>query len=417
VREPQTERRLAAVLAADVVGYTRLMGRDEAGTHARLKAIRRELVDPSVKRHGGRVVKSTGDGVLVEFPSAIEAASCALEVQRTIFDRNVEVPEDKRIVFRIGLNVGDLIIDDGDIFGDGVNIAARLERLCVPGGICVSRAVRDQIRDKAPFAFEGLGEQLVKNVERPVRAFQLRLDRITSEEGQSSSFPSTSNQRLPRRLAVGLSVLIAAAPSAFAGWRAWTGAAVMFLVLAGAAGAWWFSRDQSPPVKDHWAADVRVHVPAARSSIAVLPFTSMMADGNSDYFADGLTEDIIAALGRFRDLTVISRSGVFALKGKNPTSVEIGRILKVSYLVEGSVRRAADRVRITVSLTDTLRNILLWSEKFDVELKDLFSVQDQITRQITGALAVHVSALELEHAMAKPPRNLEAYDLVLRGGS
>jgi adenylate cyclase len=170
VREPQTERRLAAVLAADVVGYTRLMGRDEAGTHARLKAIRRELVDPSVKRHGGRVVKSTGDGVLVEFPSAIEAASCALEVQRTIFDRNVEVPEDKRIVFRIGLNVGDVIFDDGDIFGDGVNIAARLERLCVPGGICVSRAVRDQIRDKAPFVFEDLGEQLVKNVERPVRA-------------------------------------------------------------------------------------------------------------------------------------------------------------------------------------------------------------------------------------------------------
>src|SRR5829696_322522 len=200
VLNSKTERRLAAVLAVDVVGYTRLMGRDEAGTHARLKVIRRELLEPAVKRHGGRVVKSTGDGVLAEFPSAVEAAVCAVEVQRAMLDRNANISEDKRIVFRMGLNVGDLIIGDGDIFGDGVNVAARLETICVPGGICVSRAVRDQIRDKAPYAFEDLGEQLVKNVERPVRAFQIRLNTITSEPLGLSGLPSNGGQRLPWKL-------------------------------------------------------------------------------------------------------------------------------------------------------------------------------------------------------------------------
>ena len=408
----KTERRLAAVLAVDVVGYTRLMGRDEAGTHARLKIIRRELLEPAVKRHGGRVVKSTGDGVLAEFPSAVEAAVCAVELQRAMLDRNANISEDKRIIFRMGLNVGDLIIDDGDIFGDGVNVAARLETICVPGGICVSRAVRDQIRDKAPYAFEDLGEQLVKNVERPVRAFQIRLNTITSEPLGLSGLPSNGGQRLPWKLTSRVSHLVAAAASACGGLRTWTVAAVVLLGLSGAAGAWLMSRGTSPAGRD---PSVQVQAPASRASIAVLPLTSMAADGGSDYFAEGLTEDIIAALGRFRDLTVISRSGVSGLKGKNPTSQEVRRAFNVRYMIEGSVRRAADRVRITVNLTDTTQNTLLWSEKFDAELKDVFSVQDQITRQITGALAVRVSALELAQAMAKPPRNLEAYDLVLRG--
>ena len=415
--KPKTGRRLAAVLAADVVGYTRLMGRDEAGTHARLKAIRRELVDPSVKRHGGRVVKSTGDGVLAEFPSAVEAAACAVEVQRAMLDRNAGVPVDKRIVFRVGLNVGDLIIDDGDIFGDGVNVAARLESLCVPGGVCISRAVRDQIRDKAPHVFEDLGEQSVKNIERPVRAFHIRLEAVASEPLQSSARPSGS-WRPPGNLRPQVSALIRAAigaVSASKAGRAWTGVTVL-LALAGGAGAWWFSIDRSPPHNGSSIAEaVRSPPVVGRASIAVLPFASPTVDGSNDYFADGLTEDIIAALGRFRDLTVISRSGVFAYKGKNPTSDEVGRALKVRYIAEGSVRRNSDRVRVTVSLTDTSRHALLWSEKYDVELKDVFSVQDQITRQITGALAVRVSALELSQAAAKPPRNLEAYDLVLRG--
>jgi len=388
------------------------MGRDEAGTHARLKIIRRELLEPAVKRHGGRVVKSTGDGVLAEFPSAVEAAVCAVELQRAMLDRNANISEDKRIIFRMGLNVGDLIIDDGDIFGDGVNVAARLETICVPGGICVSRAVRDQIRDKAPYAFEDLGEQLVKNVERPVRAFQIRLDTITSEPLGLSGLPSNGGQRLPWKLTSRVSHLVAAAASACGGLRTWTVAAVVLLGLSGAAGAWLMSRGTSPAGRD---PSVQVQAPASRASIAVLPLTSMAADGGSDYFAEGLTEDIIAALGRFRDLTVISRSGVSGLKGKNPTSQEVRRAFNVRYMIEGSVRRAADRVRITVNLTDTTQNTLLWSEKFDAELKDVFSVQDQITRQITGALAVRVSALELAQAMAKPPRNLEAYDLVLRG--
>jgi class 3 adenylate cyclase/TolB-like protein/Tfp pilus assembly protein PilF len=396
--EAQTERRLAAVLAVDTVGYTRLMGRDEVGTHGRLRAIRRELVDPSVKMHGGRIVKSTGDGVLVEFQSAVEAAACAIEIQRAMLARNADVPEDTRIVFRMGLNVGDLIIDDGDIFGDGVNVAVRLEGLCVPGGICISRAVRDQIRDKAPYVFDDLGEQVVKNVERPVRAFQIRLESASGEQIEPRGSPPAGKASL------------------ISGRRAWIAAAVVLLALGGSAGAWWLLRDQSSTAKSSKVAEADgTPNPTARASIAVLPLTSLTVDGAGEYFADGLTEDIIAALGRFRDLTVISRSGVSGYKGKNPTSEEVGRALKVRYIAEGSVRQTSDRTRVTVNLTDASRNTLIWSDRFEVEPKDIFHVQDQITRQITGALALRVSAQELAQAAAKPPLSLEAYDLVLRG--
>jgi adenylate cyclase len=396
----QTERRLAAVLAVDTVGYTRLMGRDEVGTHGRLRAIRRELVDPSVKMHGGRIVKSTGDGVLVEFHSAVEAAACAIEIQRAMLARNADVPEDTRIVFRMGLNVGDLIIDDGDIFGDGVNVAVRLEGLCVPGGICISRAVRDQIRDKAPYVFDDRGEQVVKNVERPVRAFQIRLESAPSEQIESRSSPPTGFTNA----------------SLISGRRAWIAGAVVLLTLGGSASAWWLLRDQSSTTKSSKVAEADgTPSPTTRASIAVLPLMSLTADGAGEYFADGLTEDIIAALGRFRDLTVISRSGVSGYKGKNPTSEEVGRALKVRYIAEGSVRQTSDRTRVTVNLTDASRNTLIWSDRFEVEPKDIFHVQDQITRQITGALALRVSAQELAQAAAKPPLRLEAYDLVLRG--
>jgi class 3 adenylate cyclase/TolB-like protein/Tfp pilus assembly protein PilF len=395
MKEKPVERRLAAILAADVVGYSRLMGVDEVGTLRALKACRKELIDPEIAARGGRIVKTTGDGMLVEFASAVQAVACAVTIQRGNATRNEPVPEEKRLTFRIGVNVGDIIIDSNDIFGDGVNVAARLETLCEPGGLCISGTAHDQIRDKLPLAFDDLGEQPVKNITRPVRAFGLAPQAI------------------------------AAAPVLPAGKRAvpavarpvWI-AAFAVLVVAVGAGAWW--QMQGTATTAGPAAGV---MPAAtatesgRASIAVLPFTSLGGPGGDDYFADGMTEDIISALGRFRELTVISRGGVFAYKGKSPSPAAVGAELKVRYVVEGSIRRTPDRIRISVSLTDTARSVLVWSEKYDVEPKEVFSVQDQIVRQISGALAVRVTNLELARAVAKPPDSMEAYGLVLRGRS
>ena len=388
----RVERRLAAILAADVVGYSRLMGQDEAGTLARLKALRRELIDPKITEHRGRIVKTTGDGVLAEFPSAVEAVACAITVQQGLASPYETVPKDKRLTFRIGINVGDIIIEAGDIFGDGVNVAARLETLCEPGGLCISRAVRDQVRDKLPVAFDDLGEQTVKNIARPVRAFGLSPEAIAAAPDLSSSRGPAPTKR----------------------HRPWIGVALAVVGIAGGAGAWWVVA--GPLTTSRPSVGTAPSAPSsARASIAVLPFASLGAEGGSDYFADGLTEDIIAALGRFRDLAVIARGGVFAYKGKNPTPAEVGRDLKVGYVVEGSIRRTPEHIRVSVSLTDTARGALLWSEKYDTEPKDIFSVQDQITRRISGALAVRVTSLELAKSAAKPPNNLEAYDLVLRG--
>ncbi|SEP44195.1 TolB amino-terminal domain-containing protein [Rhodospirillales bacterium URHD0017] len=395
MREKPVERRLAAILAADVVGYSRLMGVDDVGTLRALQACRKELTDPEIAARGGRIVKTTGDGMLVEFASAVQAVACAVTIQRGNAIRNEPVPQGKRLTFRIGINVGDIIIDSKDIFGDGVNVAARLETLCEPGGLCISGAAHDQIRDKLPITFEDLGEQTVKNISRPVRAFALAPQAI------------------------------AAAPVLPPGKRAapavsrplWI-AAFAVLVVALGAGAWWTMQGTATTAGP--AAGLAPSATATetgRASIAVLPFTSPGGPGGDDYFADGMTEDIISALGRFRDLTVISRGGVFAYKGKSPSPAAVGTDLKVRYVVEGSIRRSPDRIRISVSLTDTARSVLVWSEKYDVEPKDVFSVQDQIIRQISGALAVRVTNLELARAVAKPPDSMEAYDLVLRGRS
>jgi class 3 adenylate cyclase/TolB-like protein len=386
------ERRLAAILAADVVGYSRLMGIDEVGTLRQLTAHRRECIDPAIAAGRGRIVKTTGDGVLAEFPSAIEAVACAITIQQGLALRNAGVAEDKRLAFRIGINVGDIIIEAGDIFGDGVNVAARLETLCEPGGLCISRAVRDQVRDKLPVGFDDLGEQTVKNIARPVRAFGLPPESVAAAPDLSPEGSPAPTRRN----------------------RPWIGVALAVVGIAGGAGAWWVLAGPLTTSRPSVGAPP-VAPSVARASIAVLPFASLGAEGGSDYFADGLTEDIIAALGRFRDLSVISRGGVFAYKGKNPTPAEVGRDLKVRYVVEGSIRRAPERVRVSVSLTDTARSALLWSEKYDAEPKDILAVQDQITRRISGALAVRVTSLELAESAAKPPSNLEAYDLVLRG--
>jgi class 3 adenylate cyclase/TolB-like protein/Tfp pilus assembly protein PilF len=395
MREKPVERRLAAILAADVVGYSRLMGADEVGTLRALKACRKELIDPEISARGGRIVKTTGDGMLVEFASAVEAVACAVTIQRANAARNAPVPEGKRLALRIGINVGDIIIDSSDIFGDGVNVAARLETLCEPGGLCISAAAHDQIRDKLPITFDDLGEQPVKNIARPVRAFALA-------PGAIAGVPvlPPGKRAVP---AVGRHIWIAAA------------FAVLLVALAG---VWWKFQGTAPmPAPVTALMPVATSTETGRASIAVLPFTSPGGPGGDDYFADGMTEDIISALGRFRELTVISRGGVFAYKGKSPSPAVVGAELKVRYVVEGSIRRAPDRVRVSVSLTDTARSVLVWSEKYDVEPKDVFSVQDQIIRQISGALAVRVTNLELARAVAKPPDSLEAYDLVLRGRS
>jgi adenylate cyclase len=388
------ERRLAAIMAADVLGYSRLMGADEIGTLRALQAHRRELIDPNIAAHRGRIVKTTGDGILVEFPSAVEAVACAIAVQRDIASRNAVVAEDKRLTFRVGINIGDIISEAGDIFGDGVNVAARLESLCEPGGLCISRAVRDQVRDKLPIIFDDLGEQLVKNIARPVRVFGLTPQVI-------AALPELAPNG--RAAPGGRSLL-------------WMIAALIAAMVAAGGGAWWMVRAPAlMPQPSELTATPPAPIGAARASIAVLPLEVLGAEGGSDYFADGLTEDVISALGRFRDLSVMSLGAVFAYKGKHPPPAEVGRDLKVRYVVEGFIRRGPERIRVSVSLTDTNRSAVLWSEKYEAEPKDIFAVQDQITRRITGALALRLTSIELARSSAKPPNNLEAYDLVLRG--
>lgn len=396
--EALVERRLAAILAADVVGYSRLMGIDEVGTLRRLRAYRGELIDPAIAARRGRIVKTTGDGLLVEFASAVDAVACAITVQRALAERNAGEPEERRLVFRIGINVGDIIIEANDIFGDGVNVAARLETLSQPGGLCISRAVRDQVRDKLPISFDDLGEQEVKNIARPVRAFGLSPEAIAAAPDMAAAAAVVPRARGGIWIAAALAALVVA------------------LLAAGAGGAWWLARGPSSvPHAAEPAGPGSGPEIGGRASIAVLPFAALSADSGRDYFADGLTEDIIAALGRFRELSVIAPAAVLAYKGKNPTPAEVGRDLKVRYVVEGSVRRASESIRVSVNLTDTSRSQVLWSEKYDAVPKDIFEVQDQITRRISGALAVRVTSLELTRSAAKRPDSMEAYDLVLRG--
>jgi adenylate cyclase len=394
-------RKLAAILAADVVGYSRLMGIDEVGTLRALKAHRRALIDPTIAGHGGRIVKTTGDGLLADFASVVDAVACAVTLQRGMMARNADVPDERRIVLRVGINIGDIIIDGEDIFGDGVNIAARLETLCQPGGLCLSGMARDQIGSKLPLSFADLGEHSVKNIAQPVRAFGLTPEAIAAG-------PELTLGREHRR---------APAP------RIWiAGAAVLAAVLIAvmaAAGLWWAGRGPTPRAPAPASATATLGGPEAanelRASIAVLPFVSLGDPAKDDYFADGLTEDIISALGRFSNLSVRSRNAVFPYKGKTPKPDEVGRDLQVRYLVEGSIRRSPERLRVSIRLTDTSRGALLWSEQYDAEPKDIFQVQDDITRRIAGSLAVRLTNLEIAKAVTKPPKDLAAYDLVLRG--
>jgi len=335
------ERRLAAILAADIAGYSRLMGADEEGTLERFKALRGELVDPKIGEHRGRMVKTTGDGILIEFPSVIEAVSCAVAVQREMARRNAGTPQDRRIAFRIGVNLGDIIVEDGDIHGDGVNIAARLEGIAEPGGICISEDAFRQVRGKVDAEFDDLGEQSLKNIVRPMRIYRIKLARA----------PDASLTALP--------------------------------------------------LPD-------------KPSLALLPFQNLSSDPEQEYFADGMVEEITTAIARLPWLFVIARNSAFTYKGKPVNVKQVAQELGVRYVLEGSVRKAGNRVRITGQLIDTTTGAHIWADRFDGALDDIFELQDRVASSVAGTIEPKLRQSEIERASRKPTANLTAYDLYLR---
>jgi TolB-like protein/class 3 adenylate cyclase/Flp pilus assembly protein TadD len=346
------ERRLTAVLAADVAGYSLLMGRDEEGTLARLKALRKALFDPSIAEHRGRIVKTTGDGMLVEFASAVDAARSAIEVQRGMTEQNDGTSQDKRIEFRIGIHVGDIIIDNNDIFGDGVNIAARLENIAEPGGICMSDDAYRQIRGKVDMTFEDMGAQTLKNIVEPMRVWRMRIS------------------------------------------------------------------GEATPVSRQWSAPVGPHqFPSflGKPSIAVLPFQNMSGDPEQEYFADGIAEDVLITLSKIQELMVIARNSSFAFKGQARDIREIGRILGARYLLEGSVRKIGNRVRLTAQLIDGLDGSHLWADRFDGGLDDVFDLQDRITQDIVAALEVRLTLGEQVRVWRKRSGSPLVYEYLLKG--
>src|SRR5271166_5303397 len=339
-------RRLAAILAADVAGYSRLIGADEEGTLARLRAHRRELIDLKIAEHRGRIVKTTGDGLLVEFASVVDALRCATELQAAMTERNAAVPADSRIEFRVGINVGDIVVEDGDIFGDGVNVAARLEGLADPGGICVSARVQEDAAGRLDLTFEDLGEQRLKNIARSVRVYRVRLATVESASK---------------------------------------------------------------------LADAPVLALPDKPSIAVLPFTNMSNDPEQEFFADGIAEDIITALSRYPSLFVIARNSCFSYKGLSPDVRQIGRELGVRYVLEGGLRKAGNRIRVTAQLVEAETGKHVWAERYDRDLADIFTLQDEITEAVTIAIAPAVAGAEQQRALRKPPENLDAWAVYQHG--
>ena len=336
------QRKLAAILSADVAGYSRLMGEDEAGTLATLKAHRAEFIDPAIASHGGRIVKLMGDGALVEFPSVVDAVECAVAVQQGMAARNADLPGDTRIDFRIGVNLGDIIIDGDDIYGDGVNVAARLQEVAETGGVAISAAAHDQIAGKVEAAFEDVGEHELKNIAKPVRVYRWA-------EGTAGSPGESAPLALPDK-----------------------------------------------------------------PSIGVLPFTNMSGDPEQEYFSDGITEDIITELSRFRTLFVIARNSSFAFKGQAVDIGEVGRKLGVQYVVEGSVRKAGNRVRITAQLVEAESGNHVWAERYDRDLEDIFAVQDEVARTIVATVAGRVDDAGAERTQRRPTNDMAAYDYLLR---
>jgi adenylate cyclase len=340
---------LAAIVAADVAGYSRLMGLDEVGT-ARALREHRKVTDALVAKHGGRLVKTTGDGVLLEFPSVVDAVECAVAVQSVMDQRNEGVPLDRRMLFRIGINLGDILIEGDDILGDGVNVAARLERIAEPGGICISSSAYDHVRGKVEVEFIDLGEQRLKNIDRPVRVYAAK------SSGNVASETASSHPEVKKSL----------------------------------------------PLPD-------------KPSIAVLPFQNMSGDPEQEYFADGMVEEIITALSRNKQLFVIARNSSFTFKGKAVDIKQVARDLGVRYVLEGSVRKSGNRIRITGQLIDAASGAHLWADKYDGALEDVFELQDQVAASVVGAIAPSVTHAEIERANRKPTNSLDAYDCWLRG--
>ncbi|MGY2903752.1 adenylate/guanylate cyclase domain-containing protein [Bradyrhizobium sp. URHC0002] len=346
-------RRLAAIVAADVAGYSRLMHNDEEATHANLSALLADVVEPAISEHGGRIVKNTGDGLLAEFPSAVEAVRAAVQFQNRINELAAADAEDKRIAFRVGINVGDVIVEPHDIFGDGVNIAARLEGIAEPGGICLSSTAYDYIRGKVGIEFVDLGEQHLKNIARPVRVY--------------AATPVAAGHPTPAE-----------------------------------AGNLPDPYSKPLPLPD-------------KPSIAVLPFENMSGDPEQEYFADGIVEEIITALSHFKSLFVIARNSTFTYKGKPVDIRQAGRELGVRYILEGSVRKGGGRVRITGQLIDAATGNHLWADKFDGSLSDVFDLQDEVTEKVVSFIAPALEVAEIERAKRKPTEQLDSYDLFLKG--
>ena len=345
------QRRLAAILAADVVGWSRLMGADEAGTLACLKEHRRERIDPKLAEFGGRIVKTTGDGMLVEFPSAVDAVKCASEIQDAMAGRNTDVPDNIRMQFRIGINLGEIIIDtDGDIFGDGVNIAARLEELAMPGTVNISEDVYRQVHGRLDAGLEDLGPQTLKNIANPVKVYRVGTDNVKSADGATPAGEVTAD--------------------------------VAFV---------------------------------SRPAVAVLPFDNMSRDAEQEYFVDGIAEDIITGLSLWRSFPVIARNSSFSYKGQKIDVKQVGKELGARYVLEGSVRKAGNRLRITAQLIDTETAAHVWAERFDREMEDIFDLQDEITERIVTAIAPEMARAEEQRAIKKQPADLGAWDLCHRG--
>ncbi len=351
----QVIRRLTAIMVIDVVGYVRLMGADESGTHFRLKAHRSERIEPIVRRRRGRLIKLTGDGAMIEFPSAVEALSAAIEIQQAMLDANRDQPADTAIVFRIGLDFGDLIVDDNELYGDGVNIAVRLEGAAPAGGVVISGNMRDAVVGRVKASFEDLGGLVLKNVERPVRAFRVE-------------------------------------------WSA----------------ADWSGKGTSPSVAAALAAPPAL---PDKPSIAILPFTNMSADPEQEYFTDGITEDIITEMSRFHEIFVIARNSTFTYKGRSVDVRVVATELGVRYVLEGSIRKAADRVRVTGQLIDALSGSHIWAERYDRVLKDIFAVQEELTRSIVRAIAPQILDADAEKIHRRRPEDLNAYEIAVRASA
>ncbi|MEK0083129.1 adenylate/guanylate cyclase domain-containing protein [Benzoatithermus flavus] len=398
----RTDRRLAAVLTADVVGYARLTRADERGAIRRLKAVRKELIEPAIAGHGGRIVKLMGDGALVEFPSVVGAVETAVEIQRAMAQRDLDRPEDERIRFRIGIHVGDVIADGRDILGDDVNVAARLEGLAEPGGICVSAIVREQVRDRLPYPFEDRGEKTVKSIARPVHVYALPAAALTTLPPREPAAAAVAHRWLPGRRPLFLAVTCAG-------------------VLAASAAAWRLERP--PPAVPAAPATIlppgspTAPVPAPRLSIAVLPFANLGGDPEQEYFADGITDDLITDLARIDGSFVIASSTAFAYKGRPSDPKQVGRELGVRYVLTGSLRRAGSQVRVNVQLIDAATGGEVWADRIEGDWTRSMELQDAITGRLARTLDLELTDAESRRVAAERPNDPDAVDLAMRAWS